>query len=67
MEEAKAELEDGAAWTVERMQHLAKVQKVHNEDAFGPVTKDTLVIAIQGLSPVSLPNSVVSLTLSCTV
>ena len=67
MEEAKHEFEDGDAWNVERMQHLAKVQKVHNEDAFGPVTKDTLVIAIQGLSPVSLPNSVVSLTLSCTV
>ena len=62
MEEAKAELEDGSAWNVERMQQLAKVQKVHNENAFGPVTEDTLVIAIQGINPASLPHSVVSLT-----
>ena len=53
LEESKHEFEDGDVWNVERMQHLAKVQKVHNEDAFGPVTEDTLVIAIQGLNPLS--------------
>ena len=53
LEESKHEFEDGDVWNVERMQHLAKVQKVHNEEAFGPVTEDTIVIAIQGLNPMS--------------
>ena len=30
-----------------------KGSEVHNEEAFGPVTGDTIVIAIQGLNPMS--------------
>ena len=45
--EAKEDFLDKTTWNVEKMQHLAKVQKVYNEDVFGPVTKETVVIAVQ--------------------
>ena len=47
-EKFEADIVNGSTWNVEHLQRLAKVQKVHNEDIFGPVKRETVVIAIQG-------------------
>ena len=52
-----ATLEDPAS-VLRTMREMNEAQTVRNEEIFGPVTNETVVIAIQGLCSVSLYYSV---------